>query len=70
MVTAGMTYTVAAMGPPSGLRLVALTDEMMVPMGKTLVRVIQACLRQLLTVAGLVGLPRFRRLAVGPAAHS
>jgi hypothetical protein len=56
-VSAGDAYTVAGMGPASGLRLQALKDTMAVPAGQTLVRVIQASLRQhqvSVTVGGLV----------------
>jgi len=46
MLRAGQAYTVAAMGPPNGLRLQALNDRLTTPDGKSLVRVIQASLRQ------------------------
>jgi hypothetical protein len=46
MLRAGQAYTVAALGPPSGLRLVTLHDRLTTPDGKSLVRVIQASLKQ------------------------
>ena len=45
-VATGKTYTVAGMGPNSGLRLQILHDQLVTPRGKTLVRVIQASLQQ------------------------
>jgi Domain of unknown function (DUF4397) len=45
-VAAGKTYTVAGMGPNSGLRLQILKDKLVTPRGKALVRVIQASLQQ------------------------
>jgi Domain of unknown function (DUF4397) len=45
MVAAGTAYTVAGIGPDPGLREEVLTDQMMAPMGKALVRVIQASLK-------------------------
>src|ERR1051326_7497039 len=39
-------YTVAGMGPESGLRLAVLDDDLTTPAGKALVRVIQASLKQ------------------------
>jgi hypothetical protein len=46
MVQAGQGYTVAAMGPASGLRLQALNDQLTTPQGTSLVRVIQASLKE------------------------
>jgi len=46
MVHAGQAYTVAAMGPARGLRLQALNDRLTTPHGKSLVRVIQASLKE------------------------
>jgi hypothetical protein len=46
MVRAGQAYTVAAMGAPDDLRLQALHDRLTTPDGKSLVRVIQASLKQ------------------------
>jgi hypothetical protein len=45
-VNAGQAYTVAGMGPAAGLRLQVLKDNLAVPAGRVLVRVIQASLRQ------------------------
>ncbi len=45
-VVAGHAYTVAGMGPASGLRLQVIPDRLRTPRGKALVRVIQASLRQ------------------------
>jgi hypothetical protein len=45
-ITAGHAYTVAGMGPKSGLRLQVLDDELTTPSGQALVRVIQASLKQ------------------------
>jgi len=45
MVHAGRAYTVAAIGPANGLRLVALNDRLTTPHGRSLVRVIQASLK-------------------------
>ena len=45
-VAADRAYTVAGMGPESGLRLVVLDDDLTTPSGKSLVRVIQASLKQ------------------------
>jgi len=51
-VTAGSSYTVAGVGPASGLKLQVLKDDLSAPMGKTLVRVIQASLKEhLVTVS-------------------
>jgi hypothetical protein len=46
MVQAGRAYTVAAMGPANGVRLQALNDRLTAPHGKSLVRVIQASLKE------------------------
>jgi Domain of unknown function (DUF4397) len=45
-VTAGDAYTVAGMGPLSGLRLQVMQDRLTTPPRKALVRVIQASLQQ------------------------
>jgi hypothetical protein len=45
-VVAGHAYTVAGLGPESGLRLEVLDDQLTPPPGDALVRVIQASLRQ------------------------
>jgi len=46
MVNARTAYTVAGVGPNPGLRQEVLKDQMTPPMGKALVRVIQASLRE------------------------
>ena len=45
-VKADHAYTVAGMGPESGLRLEVLNDSLTTPPGKSLVRVIQASLKE------------------------
>jgi hypothetical protein len=45
-IAAGHAYTVAGMGPESGLRLQVLDDDLTTPTGQALVRVIQASLKQ------------------------
>jgi hypothetical protein len=45
-ITAGHAYTVAGMGPESGLRLAVLDDQLTAPSGQALVRVIEASLVQ------------------------
>jgi hypothetical protein len=45
-VVAGHAYTVAGLGPESGLRLQVLDDDLTTPPGQTLVRIIQASLKQ------------------------
>jgi hypothetical protein len=45
-VAAGHAYTVAGMGPESGLRLQVMDDDLTTPSGQALVRVIQASLKQ------------------------
>jgi Domain of unknown function (DUF4397) len=46
MVHADHAYTVAGMGPAKGLRLQVLDDRLSTPKGKSLVRVIQASLKE------------------------
>src|SRR5579871_2001548 len=43
-ITARHSYTVAGMGPESGLRLQVMNDDLTTPSGQALVRVIQASL--------------------------
>jgi uncharacterized protein DUF4397 len=45
-ITARHAYTVAGMGPESGLRLQVMDDALTTPAGQALVRVIQASLKQ------------------------
>src|SRR6202451_3619766 len=44
-IQAGHAYTVAGMGPESGLRLAVVDDDLSTPSGKSLVRVIEASLK-------------------------
>jgi len=44
-IEAGHAYTVAGMGPESGLRLQVLDDDLTTPSGQALIRVIQASLK-------------------------
>jgi uncharacterized protein DUF4397 len=44
-IASGAAYTVAGLGPASGLRLQVLRDRLTTPKGESLVRVIQASLR-------------------------
>jgi Domain of unknown function (DUF4397) len=44
-IAAGHAYTVAGLGPESGLRLAVLDDDLTTPSGQSLVRVIQASLK-------------------------
>jgi hypothetical protein len=51
-VHAGDAYTVAGMGPYNGLRLEVLRDDLKAPAGRSMVRVIQASMREhLVTVS-------------------
>jgi hypothetical protein len=45
-IVAGHAYTVAGLGPESGLRLAVLDDDLTTPSGQAEVRVIQASLKQ------------------------
>jgi hypothetical protein len=45
-IAAGHAYTVAGIGPASGIRLEVIPDELTTPPGKALVRVIQASMQQ------------------------
>jgi hypothetical protein len=64
-VHSGHAYTVAGMGPASGLRLQIIPDRLTTPPGKALVRVIQASLdQQVVTVtAGQTKLARHLKFA-------
>jgi hypothetical protein len=62
-IAAGGAYTVAGMGPASGLRLQVLTDRLTTPKGKALVRVIQASMHQNKVSVRLAGHNLTRRLA-------
>lgn len=61
-VSTGDAYTVAGMGPASGLRLQVLKDTLAVPAGRALVRVIQASLRQHMVRVALGGRVLARKL--------
>jgi Domain of unknown function (DUF4397) len=56
-VQKGEAYTVAGMGPYSGLRLQILDDRLTTPKGKSLVRVIQASMHQERVTVTLDGSP-------------
>ncbi len=45
-ISAGKSYTIAGVGPANGLRLQAFADQLTAPDGKSLVRVIQASLKE------------------------
>jgi hypothetical protein len=45
-ISAGKSYTIAGVGPANGLRLQAFDDQLTAPAGKSLVRVIQASLKE------------------------
>jgi hypothetical protein len=64
-VMAGGAYTVAGLGPKSGLRLQVLHDRLTTPKGKALVRVIQASLRQPQVTVQLGGRVLARALRFG-----
>ena len=64
-VAAGGAYTVAGLGPESGLRLQVLTDQLTPPAGKVLVRVIQASLQQHEVTVTWNGQPTVSNLAFG-----
>jgi len=66
-VSAGRSYTVAGVGPASGLRLQVFDDEMTTPNGKTLVRVFQASLKQHTVTVTLGSDVLARSLAFGTA---
>jgi hypothetical protein len=51
-VQAGDAYTVAGMGPRDGLRLEVLRDRLSAPAGRSMVRVIQASMREHLVTVG------------------
>jgi len=64
-VAAGGAYTVAGLGPESGLRLQVLKDQLSTPPGKVLVRVIQASLQQHVVTVTWNGQPAVSNLAFG-----
>jgi hypothetical protein len=64
-VAPGGAYTVAGLGPESGLRLQVLKDQLSTPPGKTLVRVIQASLQQHVVTVTWNGQPTVTNLSFG-----
>jgi len=64
-VEPGEAYTVAGLGPESGLRLAVLEDQLKPPPGKVLVRVIQASLKQHVVNVTWNGQPAVSNLAFG-----
>jgi hypothetical protein len=64
-VAPGGAYTVAGLGPESGLRLQVLKDQLTTPPGKALVRVIQASLKQHEVTVTWNGQPAVTGLAFG-----
>jgi hypothetical protein len=64
-VAPGGAYTVAGLGPESGLRLQVLNDQLTTPPGKVLVRIIQASLQQHEVTVTWDGTPTVTNLAFG-----
>jgi hypothetical protein len=64
-VAPGDAYTVAGLGPESGLRLEVLQDQLTTPPGKVLVRVIQASLQQHQVTVTWNGTPAVTNLTFG-----
>jgi len=64
-VKAGHSYTVAGLGPESGLRLAVLDDQLTPPDGKALVRVIQASLQDHVVTVSYGGSALATSLAFG-----
>jgi Domain of unknown function (DUF4397) len=64
-VSPGGAYTVAGLGPESGLRLQVLKDQLSTPPGKALVRVIQASLQQHVVTVTWNGASTVTSLAFG-----
>jgi hypothetical protein len=64
-IAAGQAYTVAGMGPESGLRLAVLDDQLTTPPGQALVRVIEASLVQRVATVTFDGTTLARKLAFG-----
>jgi hypothetical protein len=64
-VAPGGAYTVAGLGPESGLRLQVIKDQLTTPPGKALVRVIQASLEQHEVTVSWQGAPAVSNLAFG-----
>jgi uncharacterized protein DUF4397 len=66
-IQAGHAYTVAGMGPESGLRLAVLNDDLSTPSGKSLVRVIEASLKDQSVSVSFGGQVLSSNLAFGTA---
>ncbi len=66
-IKAGHAYTVAGMGPASGLRLQVLDDALTTPHGQALVRIIQASLKQTRVTVTVGGKDVAHNLAFGSA---
>jgi hypothetical protein len=66
-VAAGHAYTVAGLGPESGLRLQVLDDDLTTPAGRALVRIIQASLKQNVVSVSWGGTMLESKLAFGSA---
>jgi hypothetical protein len=66
-IKAGHAYTVAGMGPASGLRLQVLDDALSTPHGRALVRIIQASLKQTRVTVTVGSHVVTRNLAFGSA---
>ena len=64
-VAPGGAYTVAGLGPESGLRLQVLQDQLTAPPGKAVVRFIQASLQQHEVTVSWSGKPTVTNLAFG-----
>ena len=67
-VTAGHSYTVAGLGPESGLRLAVLDDQLTTPPGKAVVRVIQASLQDHVVTVSYAAKSLAHNLAFGSVA--
>jgi hypothetical protein len=66
-VTTRTPYTVAALGPDPGLRVEVLKDRMAAPKGQTLIRVLQASLKEHLVTVSYGSDVLARQLAFGAA---
>jgi hypothetical protein len=64
-VVPGHAYTVAGLGPLSGLRLQVLNDQLTTPSGQALVRIIQASLKQNVVSVSWGGTTLNSKLAFG-----
>jgi hypothetical protein len=64
-ISAGHAYTVAGMGPESGLRLAVMDDQLTTPAGQSLVRVIEASLVQRVATVSFDGVTLAHKLNFG-----